>query len=29
VICGCGIRGYALALTAMADMLLERGALGG
>lgn len=29
VICGCGIRGYALALTAMADLLLERGALGG
>ena len=29
VICGCGIRGYALALTAMADLLLDRGALGG
>lgn len=29
VICGCGIRGYALALTAMADLLLERGAIGG
>ena len=28
VIAGCGIRGYALALTAMADLLLERGALG-
>jgi 3-dehydroquinate dehydratase-2 len=29
LICGCGIRGYALALTALADLLLERGALGG
>jgi 3-dehydroquinate dehydratase II len=25
VICGLGVRGYALALTAMADLLLERG----
>jgi 3-dehydroquinate dehydratase len=25
VICGLGVRGYALALTAMADLLLETG----